>query len=90
MQQKKKRVPVSKFWGCTVSPNVFYECVICGKIIPSVPEHSMGCDCRNIQIDVDAGRLHIGDDDSVFVFKEVDVKEGPIKRVIDFFSKDKK
>jgi len=31
--------------------DLFYHCLKCDDIIPSVPRESMGCCCRNIVID---------------------------------------
>jgi len=49
-------------------PNLFYECVLCGKEIPSLPADNIQCECRNISVDVDAGRLSIRHYDSVKLF----------------------
>lgn len=38
---------------------VFYECVKCGDILPGLPDRGIGCSCRNIFIDVDAGRVSV-------------------------------
>lgn len=49
---------------------LFYECTICGDVIPSKPSDSLGCKCGNIFIDIDAGRLAIKDQDAVRLFEE--------------------
>ena len=33
----------------------------CGGVIPSIPDHSVGCQCGNVFIDVDYHRLSIDD-----------------------------
>jgi hypothetical protein len=45
--------------GYPRADNLFYECQQCGKLVPSVPERNIWCDCYNIAIDVDAGRLGV-------------------------------
>lgn len=37
--------------------DLFYHCLDCGKVIPSVPDSNIGCDCGNIFIDKDCWRL---------------------------------
>jgi len=41
--------------------NCFYECLICGDVLPSQPEDDIDCKCKNIIIDVSANRLVIED-----------------------------
>ncbi len=47
--------------GTPGGKEILYQCHRCGKIIPSVPEDNIGCDCDNIFIDVDYGRLCVQD-----------------------------
>jgi hypothetical protein len=47
--------------GYPTAPNLFYECLGCGDVVPSVPEDSTQCRCRNIMIDVAYGRISIQD-----------------------------
>jgi hypothetical protein len=49
--------------------DIFYECERCGDIIPSQPEDGIGCTCRNIFIDVDAGRVSVKEATKFSVFK---------------------
>lgn len=51
---------------------VFYECIKCGGILPSLPDRGIGCSCRNIFIDVDAGRISIKDDSLLRIFESKD------------------
>jgi hypothetical protein len=37
--------------------DLFYRCTDCGRVIPSVPDDNVGCDCGNIFIDKDYWRL---------------------------------
>jgi len=43
--------------GC----NLFYECTSCDTVIPSLPSESTECQCGNIAIDVEYGRIVIRD-----------------------------
>lgn len=45
--------------GYPVGPKLFYRCKICSKVIPSQPSECIGCECRNIFIDVDYARISV-------------------------------
>ena len=47
--------------GYPAGENIRYECGVCGDTLPSKPEHSVACKCRNVIIDVDAGRVAVKD-----------------------------
>ena len=51
-----------------VGGNLFYECGICGNVIPSKPTKEVGCKCRNILVDADSRRIEIRDRAKVKVF----------------------
>lgn len=55
--------------GCPVAKDIYYACKKCGSVVPSMPDDSMGCSCRNIFIDVDYARVSIKDESSVEVLK---------------------
>lgn len=40
-------------------PNLLYECLVCGAMLPSEPRHGLHCVCRNISIDT--GQVSIRD-----------------------------
>lgn len=40
---------------------IFYRCVDCGVVIPSVPDDNIGCACGNVFIDKDYWRLVVVD-----------------------------
>ena len=40
---------------------LYYRCLDCGGIIPSVPAKNIGCECGNVFIDKDYWRLIIAD-----------------------------
>jgi len=54
--------------GYPVGKNLYYECLRCGDVLPSEPEDGTRCTCRNILIDVDAGRISIEDHALVKLF----------------------
>jgi len=45
--------------GYPAGDALFYECLNCGTIIPSLPPDSTACRCGNVSLDVDYGRLSI-------------------------------
>lgn len=57
--------------GYPASSDLYYECMICGFVVPSMPSESTHCDCRNIMIDADYGRIVIQDHSKVRLFTEV-------------------
>ncbi len=47
--------------GYPAGDKIRYECLLCGDSIPSKPAHAVACSCRNIIVDVDAGRVAVKD-----------------------------
>ena len=47
--------------GYPAGDNLYYECLKCGDVIPSMPDDDIHCKCRNIMIDVGFSRLTIQD-----------------------------
>ena len=41
--------------------DLYYECLLCGATIPSVPDDNVGCECGSVFIDKDCWRLEVGD-----------------------------
>ena len=37
--------------------DIFYRCMECGEVIPSIPADNIGCKCGNVFIDKDCWRL---------------------------------
>ena len=37
--------------------DLFYRCLDCGTVVPSIPKDNIGCDCGNVFIDKDYWRL---------------------------------
>ncbi|HWD21454.1 MAG TPA: hypothetical protein VHB20_19465 [Verrucomicrobiae bacterium] len=53
-----------------VGSDLFYECSVCGSIIPSTATKGRGCKCRNIVVDADAHRLEIRDQTKAKLFSQ--------------------
>ncbi len=51
--------------GYPRAPGLFYECVRCHKMLDSMSETNVWCDCYNLCVDADAGRLAVQDDSFV-------------------------
>ncbi len=51
--------------------NIWYKCLNCGEMIPSVPEDNLGCKCGNVFIDKDCWRLIVSDFRKLKVLKKV-------------------
>jgi len=47
--------------GYPSDKDLYYECLTCGGIIPSLPDDDMTCTCRNIMVDVGASRFKLYD-----------------------------
>lgn len=41
--------------------DIYYHCLKCDSVVPSVPKDNVGCDCNNIFIDRDYVRLAVED-----------------------------
>jgi hypothetical protein len=68
MKVEKKYLDFSPSKGYPAGPDLNYECTICGCVIPSIPDDNIGCDCGNVFIDIDAGRISIKNDKEVKLF----------------------
>lgn len=56
-----------------IAEDLFYKCLICESMIPSMPDDNIRCQCRNVVIDVDMHRLYIGDYQKFAVLKRMKV-----------------
>jgi hypothetical protein len=56
--------------GYPASKSLSYECLKCGDVVPSLPDDSVHCTCRNIMIDADYGRIKIQEPSKVKLFSE--------------------
>ena len=53
--------------GWPAGSDIFYKCEICGDIIPSLPDGSVLCSCRNMWLDVDYGRFGGKDEEKIAI-----------------------
>ncbi len=62
--KKEYEIVASKIKDTSEAPkdkNLFYRCLSCRGVIPSIPKDNVGCECGNIFIDIDYWRLVIRD-----------------------------
>ena len=64
----KQHVAFDPKLGYPRGPHLFYECLECGGVLPSMPKDNDCCACYNIRIDVDAGRLAVKDGTKLKLF----------------------
>lgn len=50
--------------GFPAGEEIRYECLLCGDTLLSIPLHAVACKCRNVIVDVDAGRITVKDTNS--------------------------
>ena len=55
--------------GWPTAKNYFYKCEECGESIPSQPNKPSRCQCGNLFIDNEAGRLSAKQDDKISLYK---------------------
>jgi hypothetical protein len=75
--KKRKYRAFDPLRGYPVGKFLFYECLRCGDVLPSSPSDSVHCTCRNIMIDVDAGRMSIQEPTEAKLFSEKGTRDAP-------------
>ena len=55
--------------GFPTGNKLHYLCTVCGGVLPSRPDRSIACACRNVAIDVDAGRMSVRDEAKLRLFE---------------------
>jgi hypothetical protein len=56
--------------GYPAGARIGYECGLCGATLPSLSTPPEGrCDCGNVGVDIDAGRVHVGIAGTLRVFE---------------------
>lgn len=69
MEDRKRNYLSGSFSsGYPAGEAIFYECTLFGKVLQSMPAHSMACTCRNIVVDSDSGRVSVKEKDKFKVF----------------------
>lgn len=67
-RKEKTYISFDPSTGYPAGSNLYYECLRCGESIPSLPDDSVVCRCRNISIDIDYGRVSVEDHNLMRVF----------------------
>jgi hypothetical protein len=52
--------------------DIFYRCLNCGVVIPSLPDDNIGCQCGDVYIDLDTWRLFVFDLKKLEVIKKIE------------------
>lgn len=57
--------------GYPAGADIAYECTRCGGVVSSMPTYDepWTCDCKNIRVDGDAGRVSVDDHDKMKAFR---------------------
>ena len=50
---------------------VYYGCQICGSRLDSSSQHAVACSCRNLVLDIEAGRISVKDPKKVVIIEQV-------------------
>ena len=58
--------------GYPAGKKLYYECLKCGDVIPSMPDDDIHCKCRNIMVDIGFSRLTIQDHSQAKLFSVSD------------------
>jgi hypothetical protein len=66
--QNKIFIPFDASKGYPAGNGIYYECLKCSNIIPSLPTDSVSCQCGNISIDTDYGRVSVKDPEQMRIF----------------------
>lgn len=59
MNDEKKYLNIDPARGYPAGDTIRYECLVCGDTLMSIPPHAVACKCRNVIVDVDAGRVTV-------------------------------
>jgi hypothetical protein len=54
-------VAIDPTQGYPTGDNLYYECQLCHEAVPSLPKDKSHCECYNVRIDMDAGRIAVND-----------------------------
>ena len=73
MKNKKEYIEINNSNGWQIGYDLFYECLICGTSIPSIPTDNVDCKCHNFFIDVDYGRMGAIDESKIKLYRKVKI-----------------
>jgi hypothetical protein len=66
---RKDYIKIDHAEGYPVGEHIRFECLACGDVLLSMPEHGAACKCRNVIVDADAGRIAIKQQDLFRAFR---------------------
>lgn len=69
MSNAKNYLPIDPVRGYPAGDSIIYECLSCGDTLQSIPSHAVACKCRNVIVDVDAGRVTVKDANKFRVYE---------------------
>jgi hypothetical protein len=55
--------------GYPAGEDIFYECLLCNSSVPSMPRNAAACQCRNVIVDSDAGRVAVKNADRMRAYR---------------------
>lgn len=55
--------------GYPFGKKIYYECLLCGESVESMPEFFSECKCKNITVDMSGGHLSIINHEEFNIFK---------------------
>lgn len=61
MANENRYLDIDLTRGFPAGDAIRYECLSCGDVLLSTPPHAVACKCRNVIVDVDAGRVAVKD-----------------------------
>jgi hypothetical protein len=67
---KRRYIAFDPSAGYPTGPNLYYECLMCGGVVPSIPAIVMSCDCGNIEVNVADARMYVEDDKHMKLYTE--------------------
>ncbi len=66
----REYLPIEPGKGYPAAGDLYYECMVCGEVIPSLPVDDTHCKCRNIMIDIGFSRMNIQDHSRARLFRK--------------------
>lgn len=67
----REYLPIEPDKGYPAGGDLFYECLVCGDVIPSIPDDDTRCKCRNLTVDVGFSRMVIDDPTKARLFRVI-------------------
>lgn len=71
MNDKRTYLDFDPAKGYPAAKGLFYECLICGEVVPSLPDDDYAkCKCHNIYIERGYGRMAVSEPERIRLFSE--------------------